>query len=108
VVPFITGKFDEEEANKSTDVLTDAQLHSLKTSWVKFYKEAEHYPFVGKLVGRYYDAKGNPTEELKRVWTRWENYVPPPKPKRKPSKRPLPKKVPKKATVQGQPAASMK
>jgi hypothetical protein len=81
-VPFITGTFNDEEAEKSTDVLKDAQLVSLKT-WVEFYRDEERYPFLGKLIGRYYDSDGNPTEEMQRVKQRWADYVPPPPKKRR-------------------------
>lgn len=81
-VPFISGKFNDEEAEKSTDVLKDAELVSLKT-WVEFYRDEERYPFVGKLIGRYYDSEGNPTEEMLRVKQRWADYVPPPPRKRR-------------------------
>lgn len=109
VVPFISGKFTDEEAEKSTDVLTDIEMFQLRTSWVKFYREEEKYPFLGKLIGKYYDEKGEPTEELIRVFTRWRDYVPPPpkqrhklavKSDRKPPKKNPPKKNPsKKKTV---------
>ncbi|KAI2502479.1 hypothetical protein MHU86_11985 [Fragilaria crotonensis] len=81
-VPFITGIFTEEEAAKSTDVLSDADLMSMK-SWLEFYQKEERYPFVGRLVGRYYDSEGKETEEMQRVLTRWENFQPPEKKERK-------------------------
>ena len=75
-MPFITGIFTEEEAAKSTDVLSDADLMSMK-SWLEFYQNEERYPFVGRLIGRYYDSEGKQTEEMQRVLQRWENYQPP-------------------------------
>lgn len=81
-VPFVTGVFTEEESQKSTDVLKDGELYGMK-SWVVFYKNEERYPFLGRLVGRYYDSQGNPTEEMQRVLTRWANFVPPERKKRK-------------------------
>jgi hypothetical protein len=75
-VPFITGVFTEEEAAKSTDTLSDADLMSMK-SWLEFYQKEKRYPFVGRLVGRYYDSEGKETEEMQRVLTRWENFKPP-------------------------------
>ena len=81
-VPFVNLKFTEEEAAKSTDVLKDSELQGLKT-WVDFYKNEERYLYMGRLVGRYYDSEGNPTEEMQKVLTRWENYVPPPPRKRR-------------------------
>lgn len=81
-VPFITGKFTEEEANKSlTETLSAAQLKSLE-GWRKFYADSEKYHLVGLLQGSLYDEHGNPTEELKTVRETIENYVPPPKRKR--------------------------
>mmetsp|Transcript_9790 Transcript_9790/g.16275 ORF Transcript_9790/g.16275 Transcript_9790/m.16275 type:complete len:212 (+) Transcript_9790:111-746(+) len=81
-VPFISGKFDDEEAEKSTDVLKDGELFSLK-GWVDFYRDEERYPFLGKLIGRYYDSEGNPTEEMDRIKQRWADYVPPVRKKRR-------------------------
>lgn len=81
-VPFVTGNFTEEEAAKSTDVLSDMELHQLK-SWDDFYKGEKRYPLIGKLVGLYFDSEGNPTNELKKVRKRMNDYVPPPPRKRR-------------------------
>jgi hypothetical protein len=32
--------------------------------WLKFYNEHAEYFYVGKVVGRYFDEQGNPTEEF--------------------------------------------
>jgi hypothetical protein len=81
-VPFITGKFTQEEAQKSlTESLSAAQLVALE-GWRKFYETSDKYPFVGLLQGSLYDEHGNPTEELKTVREMIENYEPPPKKKR--------------------------
>ena len=76
VVPFITGKFNEEEAAKSADVLTDEEIKSMK-SWLEFYQNEAKYPFVGRLVGKYYDNEGKQTEELLKIFARWEAPEPP-------------------------------
>ena len=61
-VPFITGNFNEKEAEKPVlDTLTDEQIYSLET-WREFYEKEEKYPFVGVLEGEYFDSEGNPTE----------------------------------------------
>lgn len=66
-VPFITGKFDEDEASKSIiDNLTEEQIGSLET-WREFYEKEDKYPFVGLLVGEMYDKDGNPTETNKKI-----------------------------------------
>lgn len=81
-VPFITGIFTEEEAAKSTDVLSDEDIRGMK-SWLEFYQKEERYPFVGRLVGKYYDSEGKQTEEMKKILRRWEDPDPPEKKKRK-------------------------
>lgn len=81
-VPFVTGNFTVEEAAKSTDVLSDPQLFQLKM-WDDFYKGEDRYPLVGKVIGIYFDSDGNPTDELRLVRKRMNEYVPPPIPKRR-------------------------
>ena len=73
-IPFITGNFTDEEAQKSTEELTPAQLYSIERDWAQFYANHERYKLVGYLVGRYYDEQGNPTEELLRVQERVKGY----------------------------------
>lgn len=81
-VPFITGKFTDDEAKKSlTETLSAAQLVSLE-GWRKFYEEKDEYPLVGLLAGSLYDSEGNPTEELKAVRDMIDNYEPPSKKKK--------------------------
>jgi len=76
-VPFITGKFTPEEAQKSlTESLSAAQLVSLD-GWRKFYAENDKYPLIGLLQGSLYDENGNPTEELKSVRDLIANFEPP-------------------------------
>lgn len=85
-VPFISGKFNDEEAEKSTDVLEDGQLVSLK-GWADFYRDEDRYPYLGKSIGNYYDSEGNPTEEMNRIKQRWADYVPPVRKKRREPKK---------------------
>lgn len=60
-VPFCTGKFTPEEAEKSTDVLKSSELPGL-ADWRDFYRKHKVYKFVGKLVDpRFYDEFGEPT-----------------------------------------------
>ena len=73
-VSFMTGNFTDEEAAKSTLELTDAQLNGLYHEWLTFYLNEKRYPFVGLLVGRFYDEEGMPTEELNTVNQRVESY----------------------------------
>jgi Cytochrome b5-like Heme/Steroid binding domain len=65
-VPFITGAFNPDEAEKPLTDLTPHQLFSLET-WTEFYEKEEKYPFVGLLVGSLYDEDGNPTELMLKV-----------------------------------------
>lgn len=62
-VPFITGAFDPEEAQKPLTDLTNNQLMNLEI-WSQFYVDEEKYPFIGHLVGELYDEEGNPTETM--------------------------------------------
>ncbi|XP_070491849.1 neuferricin [Chironomus tepperi] len=60
---FITGEFDAKNG-KSTGLdhvlsLSPSELVSLK-KWRDFY--ADNYDFVGRLIGRFYEVDGNPTE----------------------------------------------
>lgn len=65
-VPFVTGKFDQEECDKSLLNLTSHQVFSL-SHWAEFYEKEEKYPFVGYLVGDLYDETGKPTEMMGKV-----------------------------------------
>ena len=75
-VPFVTGKFTEEEALKGTEELTDAQLYSLDREWGSFYDSGNEgkYSFVGFLCCRYYTEGGIPTEETIQVNERVKSY----------------------------------
>jgi Cytochrome b5-like Heme/Steroid binding domain len=65
-VPFITGVFNPDEAEKPLTELENHQLFALE-HWSQFYDDEEKYPFIGLLVGELYDKDGNPTESMKKV-----------------------------------------
>ncbi|GAX20272.1 hypothetical protein FisN_6Hh223 [Fistulifera solaris] len=65
-VPFVTGKFTPEEAEKSIEILEPAQLKALD-DWRAFYVKEEKYPQIGWLEGYLYDKEGNPSELLQKV-----------------------------------------
>ncbi|CAG9803024.1 unnamed protein product [Chironomus riparius] len=60
---FITGEFDAKNGKSSgldhVLSLTPSELVSLK-NWRDFY--VDNYDFVGRLIGRFYDVDGTPTE----------------------------------------------
>ncbi|CAG0915187.1 unnamed protein product [Notodromas monacha] len=60
---FVTGDFSPEGLIDDVDGLSDADLRGLD-EWSKFYDR--EYSYVGKLSGRYYDAKGRPTAYQKQ------------------------------------------
>ena len=63
-VPFCTGKFTADEAEKSPDVLKTSELPGL-ADWLDFYRKHKVYKFVGKLVDpRFYDDAGEPTVSM--------------------------------------------
>jgi hypothetical protein len=75
-VPFITGNFTEEEAQKPIlETLSDGELWALD-DWRIFYANEEKYPFIGLLLGSFYEEDGSPTEEMQRVRHLIANYVP--------------------------------
>lgn len=59
---FITGKFSRDEATDDVSGLTPEEMLGVK-NWIDFYRK--EYTYVGKMIGRYYDSEGNPTEALK-------------------------------------------
>lgn len=65
-VPFITGAFNPEEAEKPLTDMTPHQLMNLET-WAEFYEKEDKYPFIGLLDGSLYDKDGNPTEMMLKV-----------------------------------------
>mmetsp|Transcript_5132 Transcript_5132/g.12275 ORF Transcript_5132/g.12275 Transcript_5132/m.12275 type:complete len:178 (-) Transcript_5132:252-785(-) len=71
-VPFVSGTFTPEEAEKDPVELSDSDLTGL-LEWQKFYADSDKYHFVGKLVDpRYYDEKGNEQPSLVTVQERME------------------------------------
>ncbi|KAL6140331.1 hypothetical protein ACLB2K_058631 [Fragaria x ananassa] len=61
---FVSGNFTGDGLTDSLSGLSSQQVKSI-VEWRDFYFRS--YTFVGKLVGRYYDTKGNPTKYLKGV-----------------------------------------
>ena len=59
---FITGKFSREEATDDVADLSPEDMLGVK-DWMDFYRK--DYTYVGRMIGRYYDNEGNPTEALK-------------------------------------------
>ena len=56
---FVTGEFNEEGLIEDVSGLSHGDIIGLK-EWIEFYHK--DYTYVGKLVGHFYDADGNPTE----------------------------------------------
>lgn len=59
---FVTGEFDKKSDKDTLDhvlSLSPTELVDLK-NWRDFYKE--NYDFVGRLIGRFYQESGEPTE----------------------------------------------
>lgn len=68
---FITGDFEEQAGVEADDVLTLTPREILSlVQWSEFY--ANRYRLVGRLVGRFYDASGEPTEYLNAVFKQVE------------------------------------
>ena len=65
-VPFITGTFNPEEAEKPLTELEPHQLHALQ-HWSEFYRDEPKYHFIGLLIGELYDKDGNPTDAMRQV-----------------------------------------
>nr|XP_034188661.1 neuferricin [Osmia lignaria] len=61
---FITGQFDD---NGLTDDISSLSMEQIKAlnNWVQFYNET--YIYKGKLIGRYYNEDGVPTEEFYNI-----------------------------------------
>ncbi|KHJ88502.1 cytochrome b5-like Heme/Steroid binding domain protein [Oesophagostomum dentatum] len=66
---FVSGDFTEAGLVDNTDGLSHEDLLGIR-DWVSFYEK--DYKLVGVLIGRYYDANGNPTKELKDVLARMQ------------------------------------
>ena len=61
---FVTGVFSREQATDDVKGLSPEEMLGIK-EWLDFYRN--DYTYVGKLIGRYYDSDGNPTEALKEA-----------------------------------------
>lgn len=60
---FVTGNFTKEGARADLDGLTPSEVHGV-VHWRDFYRNEEKYKYIGKLIGIYYDEKGNPRDEI--------------------------------------------
>lgn len=61
---FVTGEFSREKATDDVKGLSPEEMLGIK-EWLDFYRK--DYTYVGKLIGRFYDSEGNPTEALKEA-----------------------------------------
>ncbi|NXI38332.1 NEUFC protein, partial [Galbula dea] len=61
---FATGDFTQAGLVDDVSALSPAEMLAIR-SWLSFYDE--NYDPVGKLVGRFYDADGAPTEALRQA-----------------------------------------
>lgn len=59
---YVTGEFTDEGLVDDINGLESSALLGID-DWLHFYET--EYTYVGKLIGRYYDKNGNPTEEYK-------------------------------------------
>lgn len=68
-VAFITGEFEKKEDSEydDDDVLKHLKAQEIYSihQWKQFY--IKDYTFVGFLIGRYYDSRGEKTDYMKRV-----------------------------------------
>lgn len=65
------GDFDSDGLTDDTGMLTPRQMLELD-QWADFYRDHETYFRVGRLHGRYYDERGNPTAEMAQVQAKLE------------------------------------
>ncbi|XP_071789674.1 neuferricin-like [Asterias amurensis] len=61
---FVTGEFNEEGLGDDVEDFSPKQMMEVNT-WVEFYKK--EYTHIGKVVGRFYDANGEPTEAYRQA-----------------------------------------
>lgn len=61
---FVTGKFAREDATDDVKGLSPEDMMGVK-GWLDFYRK--DYTYVGKLIGRYYDSEGKPSEALQEA-----------------------------------------
>jgi len=62
---YITGEFIADLTDDVSDF--DAEKHGALVEWRKFYRYHEEYTFVGRVIGAFYNAMGEPTDALKAV-----------------------------------------
>lgn len=62
---FVTGDF-KNDLNDDISDFTPAQ-HAEVLRWREFYENHKHYTFVGKVIGRFYDETGRPTDLLREM-----------------------------------------
>lgn len=63
---FVTGDFSSEGLNDDVSDLSPQQMLAID-NWMKFYEK--DYKYVGRLIGRFYDEEGRPTEVLHKAMT---------------------------------------
>jgi len=63
---FVTGEFNEKGLTDQVENLTPSQIAGIR-DWADgtYHKE---YKYVGKLIGNFYDEKGEPTAALEKVY----------------------------------------
>lgn len=61
---FVTGMFSREKATDDVSGLSPEEMLGIK-DWMDFYRK--DYTYVGKVIGRYYDENGKPTDALKQA-----------------------------------------
>ncbi|EDV22627.1 uncharacterized protein TRIADDRAFT_16260, partial [Trichoplax adhaerens] len=64
---FVTGDFSEKGLNDEIKGLSHENFIGIK-EWIDFYHK--DYSYVGKLIGRFYNAKGEPAPILSKIKTR--------------------------------------
>ena len=69
---FVTGDF-KNDLNDDISDFTPEQ-HSEVLRWREFYEDHKHYTFVGRVIGRFYDESGHPTDLLKKMEENARDY----------------------------------
>ena len=62
---FVTGDFDKP-AEDDIDDFNEEDMAAV-VGWREFYENHHTYEYVGKLIGRYYDVHGNPTDLVRKA-----------------------------------------
>eukprot|EP01060_Flectonema_neradi_P015051 TRINITY_DN21735_c0_g1_i1.p1 TRINITY_DN21735_c0_g1~~TRINITY_DN21735_c0_g1_i1.p1 ORF type:complete len:317 (+),score=78.90 TRINITY_DN21735_c0_g1_i1:82-1032(+) len=70
---WVTGEFNTTDIKGMHD-LTPEQIKTV-LDWRKFYREHEEYRLVGKLVGDYFNEKGEKTEHLLQCEEKYEGAL---------------------------------